>query len=241
MITRQVTPRGAMKVYDCVQRTDEWHAVRRGRPTASKFSKIITPGGKLSESARKYMHFLIGECFVTDVTKSFNGTVWTDRGNELEPCAREAFKDHTGLQIAEVGFVTDDSELVGFSPDALVVDPGSLDFIANVEMKNLAVENHVAIIDAGEMPQEFAPQAHGGMAISGLTTTHFWSFCGAQDPEYPDDPTKYKMAMRPFHQIIHWNDFTEKVAAAMRQFMPEYLALRARLLPLLRLPQTETI
>lgn len=237
MIPRcQTTPRGSMKSWDCVQGTEEWLAVRRGRPTASNFSKIITPaGGDLSKSAPAYMHSLIAECFTTDVRTEFGGTKWTDRGTELEPLARTAFQDRTGLQVDQVGFVTDASEMIGFSPDGLIVDPVSLDYLAGMEIKNLAPANHVAIVAAQEMPAEFRPQVHGSMALSGLTEWHFWSFCGAQDPDFPDDPSKYRMAMQPFHQVIRWDAYTDKVAAALTQFRKDYDALRARLLPLLQI------
>jgi hypothetical protein len=226
-----------MKIHECVQGTEEWLAIRRGRPTASEFSKIITPvEGKLSKSSIKYMYSLLAQCFITDVRTEFMGTKWTDRGTDLEPCARAAFEDHTGLTVAQVGFVTDETEMIGCSPDGLIIDPVTLEYTpAGLEMKNLAPENHVALMHAGEMPADHKPQLHGSMAVTGLTEWHFWSFCGAQDPDYPDDPRKYKMAMRPFHQVIRWDDYTDKVSAALRQFYHEYAALRAELLPKLRI------
>ena len=49
-----------MKEIQVEQGSNEWIAARLGLPTASNFDKIITPGGKLSTSSRKYGCFLGG-------------------------------------------------------------------------------------------------------------------------------------------------------------------------------------
>jgi hypothetical protein len=51
-----------MKIHNVDQGSPEWHALRCGVPTASEFSKILTPKTmKLSEQAPAYMYRLLGE------------------------------------------------------------------------------------------------------------------------------------------------------------------------------------
>ena len=107
-----------------IQGSDAWFALRRGRPTASRFKDIITAQkGDLSKSSPAYIAELIGECFVPDWI-DFAGNKFTDRGTELEPVARKAFEEHTGDKTTEVGFVTRADEVVGCSPDGLVLHLG---------------------------------------------------------------------------------------------------------------------
>ena len=44
------------------QGSDQWHALRKGRITASEASKIITATGKPSSQALGYMRKLAREC-----------------------------------------------------------------------------------------------------------------------------------------------------------------------------------
>ena len=44
-----------MRIYNCKQGTEQWEEIRRGRPTASRFSDILTPSQlKLSKSRTTY-------------------------------------------------------------------------------------------------------------------------------------------------------------------------------------------
>jgi len=50
-----------MKVWQVQQGTQEWLRVRAGIPTASAFDSIVTPSGKPSKSAERYMYTLLAE------------------------------------------------------------------------------------------------------------------------------------------------------------------------------------
>lgn len=98
-----------------IQDSEEWFELRLGRPTASRFSGILTPKrGYLSASRWKDMDELIAETFTRPkdmVLSDFEGNKHTDRGTELEPEAREAFCELTNLDVRQVGFVTRGEEL----------------------------------------------------------------------------------------------------------------------------------
>jgi hypothetical protein len=212
-----------MKIWDYQQGSEEWLRARIGRPTASRFKDIITPTGAISKSAIDYALELIADSFVTDLPPEFEGNKWTDRGHEIEPLAREWFKTHTGFDVREVGFVTQDNEMVGCSPDSLIYAGGKP--VAGLEIKGHAPKKHVKIVHEGILPPEHAAQIHGSMHVCGLETWHFVSYCPG---------------MNPFHFIAERNEYTTKVGAAVDQFMIDYVALRTKLIPLLQIQTPST-
>jgi hypothetical protein len=221
-----------------IQGSDAWFALRRGRPTASRFKDIITAQkGDLSKSSPAYIAELIGECFVPDWI-DFAGNKFTDRGTELEPVARKAFEEHTGDKTTEVGFVTRADEVVGCSPDGLVlhlgknlerdavydkhnrITNGSELFCWGVEIKCPSPKVHVGWIMAGGLPDEHKQQVHGSMAVTGLNSWHFFSF-------FP--------GLQPFHVIVHRDAYTAKLSASLDQFLIDYAAARSAVIPKLSL------
>lgn len=209
-----------MKIIACQQGSEQWEAIRRGRPTASRFSDIITAAkAEYSKGAQAYIAELIAECFTTDVS-GFTGSRWTDRGTELEPEAREAFAAHTGLSVRQVGFVVRDDELVGCSPDALIYDPVSLDDIAGYECKAPTPKVHVQYVRDGKLPDDYKAQVHGSLYITELPEWHFWSYCPG---------------MKPFHIITRPDEYTAKLSAAIDRFILEYAEARSQLIPKLKL------
>jgi hypothetical protein len=202
-----------------IQGSDVWAALRRGRPTASRFKDIITAAkGDLSKSAPAYIAELIGECFVPDWI-DFAGNKFTDRGTELEPVARKAFEEHTGYKTTEVGFVTRADGVVGCSPDGLIAGPSG-GYMSGVEIKCPSPKVHVGWIMAGGLPDEHKQQVHGSMAVTGLNSWHFFSF-------FP--------GLQPFHVIVHRDAYTAKLSASLDQFLIDYAAARSAVIPKLSL------
>lgn len=196
-----------MKVFkDLEQGTDEWKAIRKGKPTASRFSDIITAAkGELSKSATGYIRELIGECFCPE-WEPWQGNIFMERGKELEAEAREAFKVQTGHKIETVGFVIADDNICGCSPDALITDDLG-NYISGAEIKCPIPKTHVGYVMDGGLPDAYKQQVHGSMAVTGLKEWHFWSY-------FP--------GMRPHHIIIQRDEYTEKIAAALKDFVSDY-------------------
>jgi len=229
---RHNTPHGAMNVYaEVLQGSEEWQAMRRGRATASMFKKILTAATcKVSAQAKGYIYQLIGDTIQTGLPPSFIGNAWTDRGLELEPEARKAFEELTGLETVPVGFVTrvernSDVEIVGCSPDAMILDSATLLITAGLETKCPSPAVHIATIADGCMPDDHLQQVHGGMAVTGLDHWHFFSFCPG---------------IKAFHQIIYRDEYTERLSAAIDDFVIQYVAMRKALMPKLQLQPTKT-
>ena len=207
-----------MKIYkDIKQGTDEWAALRKGRPTASRFSEIITATGLPSKSVAPYIRELIAECFCPDFS-AWAGNVYTDRGAAMEPEAREAFAKHTGLTVEQVGFIIQEDGPAGCSPDSLIRNDGAI--VAGLEIKSPTPKAHVGYVLDGVLPSEYKQQVHGSMAITGLSTWHFWSY-------FP--------GMKPLHLIVRRDEYTDKVQQALAAFVLTYKRAMEEAVPKLKL------
>ena len=111
-----------MIILDHEQGTEEWLAARRGKPSASMFSKLITMTGKPSSSAIGYIDELVAEV-ITGETEPFSNS-HTERGTALEPDARESYEFITDNEVLECGFIVDPTFSYGCSPDGLVTEKG---------------------------------------------------------------------------------------------------------------------
>lgn len=192
---------------DIEQGTDAWWKLRREIPTASAASKIITKTGKLSASRMPYMHQLYAEAVVPHYAEEENTSLACEWGHQWEPVARKEFAKEHNANVQQVAFVTADNGRAGCSPDGIVGD-----FEAGLEIKcPFRPANHIATLAAGEMPEEHKPQVHWSLAVTELSCWHFWSY-------FPGLP--------PFHQVIERDEYTEKVAEAIKQFGDEYAEFR---------------
>jgi len=153
-----------MIIHDVEQRSAEWYALRLGVPTASDFSKAITPKqGKRSAQAGAYAAKLALEIYNNEPCEDFIDTEWMERGAGLEAEAISQYEMIYDVDVTPVGFITDDKGR-GCSPDGLVGSEGS------VEIKCLKPVNHVAAMveyDAtGEFDAKYIPQTQGQMLIA---------------------------------------------------------------------------
>ena len=116
-----------MIIHNLEQGTDEWLALRAGKPTASEFSKLITSTGDTSKSMKAYAEQLGGEMYAGQPLDTWEGNKYTDRGLEIEDEAVSWYEMMNGIDTEKVGFVTDDDSQYGCSPDRLVGDNGLLE------------------------------------------------------------------------------------------------------------------
>lgn len=110
-----------MRVHQVEQGTPEWHALRCGVPTASEFSKILTPKKlELSSQAPGYMYRLLGE-WMTGHAQEMIETEYMQIGKELEDRAVKAYCFQAECAVEKIGFVTTDCGRFGCSPDRFIV------------------------------------------------------------------------------------------------------------------------
>lgn len=122
------------KEHNCEQQSEEWFALRLKYPLTASNAQAIGNQGKGLETlcweklAEKY----------STAKQIRYSNVNTDRGNELEPLARQMYELETGNTVTEVGFVTDEeiSAVGGASPDGLVNDDGLFETKAFDDVKH---------------------------------------------------------------------------------------------------------
>ena len=136
--------------------------------------ELVTGSGKPSSSAEKYIDEMIGER-LTGRSKPFYTNEHMERGNDLEPEAREAYEFITDLEVVETGFILDDSEEFGCSPDGLVGEQGGL------EIKCPSTAVHVSYLRKKVVPAKYYQQVQGCMWITGREWWDFMSY----HPEMP--------------------------------------------------------
>jgi hypothetical protein len=208
-----------MIIHECLQGSIEWDNLRAGKLTASAAKKVFTPTkGDLKEGAIEHIYQLIGECYDPDYIY-FAGNKFTERGNEMEPAARKQFSELTGIEVHEVGFITQDNGVIGASPDGLIKGPDGA-WLEGLELKAHNPGKHVEFMHKGTLPPEHKLQVHMSMVVTGLNRWHFLSY-------HPD--------MKPFYVIAERDSFTQKLEESTKEFLELYQTVRALLLPKLSL------
>lgn len=154
-----------MKIHNCEQRSADWYALRAGRPTASEFSNLITSTGDASKTLSGYATTLAAEMFAGRTLDTFQGTAWTERGQELEAEAIRHYQFDHDCDVDPVGFITDDAMCAGCSPDGLVGESGG------IEVKCLKAENHINAIlyyqKHGRGQPAYVQQVQGALMLTG--------------------------------------------------------------------------
>ena len=155
-----------MRVHNHEQGSEDWLESRLGRPTASNFSKLITPTGKPSSSSDAYINELIAQKITGEIPEFYKSAAM-DRGNELEPAAKALYEFTRDVEVVEVGLCLHDTLECGASPDGLVNDDGGL------EIKCPLPHTHIGYLKDGKVPTKYIPQIQGCLWI---TERDWWDF-----------------------------------------------------------------
>lgn len=100
------------------QGTPEWFAKRGYKMTASHAQAI----GNFGKGLDTYIHEMMSEYYSSAEKEQFSNKE-TDRGNELEPIARQVYEFEHDVEVQKIGFM-EMNEYVGASPDGLVNEDG---------------------------------------------------------------------------------------------------------------------
>jgi len=163
-----------MKLHSCVQGSTEWLRLRMGKPTASQFSRIVTPTGKVSTSQDAYMRELVAELIIG---RPLEGPKmpWMERGKDLEAEAVAFYEFQKDVETEVVGFMTNDAETIGASPDRRV----SPTRLLQVKCPSPAV--HVGCLLFDDVSKEYKPQLQGELYIAEAEVNDIISY----HPEMP--------------------------------------------------------
>ena len=161
-------------IYNFAQHSPEWHAIRV-RPTASNFSRLVTPAGKPASTASDYAAEILAAHY--GIRKPWFETPAMATGTRLEPESRAMYELLTDNEVTQVGFVTysDDPFAPGCSPDGLICEDGCL------EIKCPEPWTHLATLMSGVMPDKHKPQVQGNLFVTGRQWLDFVSYCPGYD------------------------------------------------------------
>lgn len=168
-----------MPIIEIEQQSAEWLQMRCGCCTASRLNDALAKlKRKDGESAARatYRKQLVIERLTNRATENYvsDAMMW---GVETEPQARIEYEMHSGLEVRQIGMAMHPSiNWFSASTDGLVGEDGIL------EIKCLNSLNHLDILIAGEIPEEYHWQMLGGMACTERQWCDFVSF----DPRMPD-------------------------------------------------------
>jgi len=207
-----------MIIYDHIaQMTDEWFELKKGIPSASGASKVVSVAGKIQSSAAMYCDELIEAMLGLTSEKDKFKSEDLDRGIEYEAEARGLFEMETGMEIREVAWITNDAGSAGCSPDGLIELPGAG---MGWETKCPKARTHIGyrrmarpylmkefgrfeLYTAEALPTKYKQQCHWSMAITGLQRWYFQS----HHPKLP-----------PLYVLVKADAYTVKVRSAINQF-----------------------
>lgn len=185
---------------DLEQGTEEWLQARCGVLTASKIGSLIT-GKRLQVASNDISRALIASLAAEQITghvEPVHQSADMLRGTLDEPLARDAYADHTGRPVTEVGFMvrTEGHLVVGYSPDGLVGDDGL------IEIKSRRQKKHLQTVLADEVPPENMAQIQAGLWVSGRKWCDYISYCGGM-----------RLWIKRVEPDSRWQDAIEKAAA----------------------------
>lgn len=130
-------------LHNVEQRSQEWHELRKNKVTASNAGKLLEYG------VRKAIE-----------PSTFEGNIWTERGQLLESEALELYERIRDVDVLRIGFVTNDKyPNCGASPD------GITDRL--IEVKCFNKDKHSSI-EKSNIPFEVMAQVQFGMMICEL-------------------------------------------------------------------------
>lgn len=187
-------------IFDCAQNTPEWHAARRGIPTASKFSDVLAKGQGVTR--KKYLYTLAGEILTGECAEGFTNA-HMERGHAMEDDARQMYAFMHDAEPVLVGFMR--RGRVGASPDSLIGGDGLL------EIKTKLPHLQLECLERGKLPPEHVAQVQGQLWVSGR------SFC---------DFVSYWPRMPLFHVSVERDEaYIKTLAQAVDDFLGELDAI----------------
>lgn len=205
MATAESTVNSRALQLDVEQGSDAWFEARRGIPTASNFKRILTAGGRRSDSAPQYLRELLREYHNGRAPPEVNQ--WMARGIELEPQARAVYESITDTAVAQTGLVyLDHARMVAASPDGLIGAHGLL------EIKCPMLDTHLGYLESERVPAAHVPQVQGQLWVTGRRWCDFFSY-------HPDcEPRLIRVARD--------EEYIAKLRDAVQLFVKALLAAR---------------
>ncbi len=184
------------------QRTEEWHAARKGRITASSVGAILghAPYATRDDVMRRMVREWVG------AEPEFEGNIATEYGTRNEAGALTEYVMETGNAVEAVGFITRE-DWAGCSPDGLIGEEGGLEIKCPFGLRKDETPAFKSIFD---QPHYF-DQVQFSIWV---TNRSWWNF-------YQWSPNGTSM-----EKVMWSGSWQDQNLPKLRQFYAEYLAER---------------
>ena len=165
---------------DLEQGSDEWHAARCGLITASETKLILTPTLKVADNEKTRQH--VWELAAQRITRYTEPSYIGDdmlRGWEDEVRARAKYEEVHGVEVDEVGFITNDAWgfTLGYSPDGQVQGrQGGIE--CKSRRQKYQVQTVVEYHRDKVVPVDYVLQLQTGLLVSGWDWIDLVSYSG---------------------------------------------------------------
>ena len=194
------------KIVDCQQMSEEWFEIRRGKPSASNFDKIITSTGTPSTQRKKYLYKLVAEKLGGQLEEGYTNYNM-QRGIELESSARDMYSRDVkpvvqcGICLHEEGYLC--------SPDGLIDEDG----MCQIKCPTSSV--HIEYLINQKLPTDYVQQVQGELLVTGRKYNDFLSFYPNLKPLvvrcYRDEVFISRLRAELLKFISELNELTEKL------------------------------
>lgn len=160
-----------MKILMMDQGSAEWLQARQGVVTASEINALVTPLFKprTGEGVETYLAEKLCEKLIGWTPDVF-GTFAIDQGKLNETTALPWYNFSQDASARKAGFCLSDCGRIGCSPDGLVGDEGGL------EIKSPRPPMHLKTYLRQEVPDEYLPQVHFSIFVTGRAWWDYLSF-----------------------------------------------------------------
>lgn len=161
------------------QGSTRWRDLRRGKATASNFSRIITEvKGEYAAGAKKYAREVaIQRMLEEDTEYPIDHLPAVSRGKLLEPDAVDAYHQKHGSATDAIGLVISTDDTRACSPDRT-----STDRLLGIEIKCPGGPVHLEYIENQGPGRSYIWQVLGSILVAKFEAWVFWSYHPGLDP-----------------------------------------------------------
>jgi putative phage-type endonuclease len=193
-----------MQIIETVdQGSDEWHELRRGVVTASRFKDVMSKGrgAEPSKTRLSYMMELAAE-ILTDEINHLEPNKYMIWGTETEPRAKANYEINNDVDVKEVTFIKHGSLNCGVSPDGLIGSDGGL------EIKCPKTTTQLETYLSGKMPSQHKSQVQGCLWVS---EREWWDFV-SYDPRINAEAEYFQV------RVYRDEDYIKSLEEGVKEF-----------------------
>lgn len=164
-----------IEIFDTVEQgSDEWHRLRCGLPTASRFADIMAEGdGKMR---KKYLYEVAGERIRGEPDEGWGGNRYTERGKAQEDEARRHYAFMSDVEPQQIGGIRNGEKWC--SPDSLIGNNGGLE----IKTKTPSIMVDILTRDAKWYPPEHKWQCQGFLWVAEREWIDLSCYCQKMPP-----------------------------------------------------------